>query len=59
MQKKQRIRWKLAHAKRKYTAGTTEYNDGIKAIGRTYNMSTGAGSPLRALAMHYQGAKYW
>lgn len=57
MQKKQRIRWELAHAKRKYVAGATR-NAAFVRISRAYDMSTGGG-PLRGLAMFYPGAKYW
>lgn len=57
MQKKQRIRYKLAEAKRKLAPGAA-YNAGITAIGRTYDLST-AGGPLRGVAMFRQGAKYW
>lgn len=57
MQKKQRIRYKLAEAKRKLAPGAA-YNAGISAIGRTYDLSTGGG-PLRGVAMFRQGAKYW
>ena len=58
MQKKQRIRYELAHSARKYTRGTTADNDEVKEIGRRYDLSTGGG-PLRGLAMHRQGSKYW
>lgn len=58
MQKKQRIRWELAHVKRKYTSAGATRNAAYVRIGRAYDMSTGGG-PLRGLAMFYPGAKYW
>lgn len=58
MKRQQRIRYELAHSARKYTRGSTKDNDEVKRIGRTYDLSTGGG-PLRAYAMHRQGAKYW
>lgn len=57
MQKKQRIRYELAHARRKYGPGASR-NSALSRIGRSYDLSTGGG-PLRGLAMGYTNAKYW
>ena len=58
MEKKQRIRWELAHAGRKYTRGSSSDYDAVARIARAYDMSTGGG-PLRTLALGYSKAKYW
>lgn len=57
MQKKQRIRYRLGLAIRKYNVGAAR-NAEYARIGRAYDLSTGGG-PLRGLAMFSQGGKYW
>ena len=57
MNKKNRIRYRLGVAKRKYIAGAAR-NAEYARIGRAYDLSTGGG-PLRGLAMFSKGGKYW
>lgn len=57
MQKKQRIRYRLGLAVRKYGAGAAR-NAEYARIGRAYDLSTGGG-PLRGLAMFFSQGKYW
>jgi hypothetical protein len=57
MNKKNRIRYRLGVAKRKYAPGAAR-NAEYARIGRAYDLSTGGG-PLRGLAMFSKGGKYW